>query len=359
MTPEHANDIAAYRAREAAKKAVGDHFEQTIRRDARYSQSQRQVAEAVDALSRDVSEYKQMPWRDLAKIVGNIGPAELWYVVMLSGNGKTTFFASFAEAMLARGDRVYVMATESTPHVFRTHLACRPLGYNPGDLLSGEYLKWPNAKEMRDAVIAEMEMLARAEGDAWENLTISDATHFSVESVTKAAHEAAEAKADWFLVDHVDHLGVGSGQSEYSVSFAANAALFDAKNKYGFRAFASSQVNHQVTKGNPLAYFTPPQDDWIKFGAHKKEKSDGVLTGSRVLKFGGVDDETLKQFKEKKIPMSEVAEAGMMMVTVLKHRKYGERLGQHCHLGVDRGRIVDLAEADDNEHGIRTNRDVA
>ena len=282
MTPERKQEVEAYLARQAAIKEAEQEFTRTINRDKRYNTTQRQVRQAVQALNRDSSAYKQMPWRDLAHVVGNIGPAELWYVVMMSGNGKTTFFASFAEAMLARGDKVYVMATESTPHVFRTHLACRPLGYNPGDLLSGEYLQWPNAQQMRDAVIAEMEIMSRAEGDAWENLTISEATHFSVESVTKAAHEAAEAGADWFLVDHVDHLGVSSGQSEYSVSFAANGALFEMKNRFGLRVLGSSQVNHQVTKGNPLAYFTVPQDDWIKFGSHKKEKSDGVLGGCRV-----------------------------------------------------------------------------
>jgi len=175
----------------------------------------------------------------------------------------------------------------------------------------------------------------------------------------RAAGEAHESKADWFLVDHVDHLGTGQGQSEYSVSFEANEALFELKNEYGFRVIASSQVNHQVTKGNPLAYFTSPQDDWIKFGSHKKEKADGVLTGCRCLKFGGVDDEILKKFRNKEVPMSEVAEPGVLLMALLKHRKYGERLGQRCHLGVERGRVIDLPDVERGyQHGIRTNRDV-
>lgn len=315
-----------------------------------------QVEMATMALDQSADAYKHLPWPSLDAVVGGIGPGSLWYVALFSGFGKTTLLSTFVEMALAAGERVYVMPLEATPNLFRTHLAARAVGVHPGDLLSGAYKAWPDAREVRDRVVRELERV-RGQADRWTRLHISGATAFDEASVEHALDEAAAVDADWLVVDHVDHLGVQDRLSEYQVSFRANKALSDGVKQTGLRALASSQLAHTLTRGDCLARHRLPSEDMIKFGAHKRELADGVLVGCRPLRVDGVDKETLAAYRATTVPMTQVVEPNCMLLGLMKHRLYGERTGARVYLRVENGRVLDVDQSQYTGaalHGIHT-----
>lgn len=300
-----------------------------------------QAGLAAIEMDREAKDFLHLPWPSLDAIVGGIPPATLWYLALFSGFGKTTWLATFAELALARGERVYVMPLESRPHTFRTHLAARKLGYHPGDLLSGAYLHWPDPLTVKARMINELDRMRQADTE-WRGLKVSAAQAFDADTVETALLEAADFRADWVLIDHVDHLATHDRESEYQVSYRGNKRLADLTKATGARVIASSQLNFTLTRGNPLALHTIPSEDMIKFGAHKREVSDGMLAGCRPLKVAGIDPAVLKAYRARLVGVHEVVEPGCMLLGVTKHRLYGEHVGKRVYLGVERGRVVDV-----------------
>jgi hypothetical protein len=308
--------------------------------------AQHQAAKA--ALARPASDYKRLPWPSLDRIVGPIPPASLWYVAFLSGNGKTTLLGSFVDLAIARGQRVYVMPLEVKPEQFRRILAARRCGFLPGYVVSGEFTESHLADQQVAALSAELDAILELP------IKISDAQNCSPSAILTAAREAQEFGADWFIVDHIDHLP-GKGGIEESVT--ANTTLFQATQQYQLRTFAATQMNQHASRSDDLAYHVLPREDWIKYGKYKQEKADGILGGYRQLRLDATKEE-LKDYRARKIPMEQICEPNTMTVGLLKHRAYGNRLGQRAVLSVRNGHVEEMPAIDREqmEHGIATTR---
>lgn len=328
--------------------------------DARYRTTQDQVAAAVDTLLLSADAFKRMPWPSLDReFVGNIAPGKLWYWVIASNNGKTLAVRSFVEEKIAANERTHLVSTETSPQDFRMALACHELGIYPGDLLTGEYLAWDNAAEVRAAVKRVMSEATLYERQKFDLLQFPSENGLLTPALIRhAAEEAAEQEADWFIVDHVDYLTEMAGQPEVAVSNAVNAALDEIRRRFPFRVIATSQLNQRpFDRYGRLTLLTPPVEDWVKYGGVKKQNADGMLCAYRPLKDPEPDEDVMKAFKAGHRPVEDVAMPGAMRWRVMKHRDYGERVGRAITLEVHKGRLREpTKDTAGYVHGIRTAR---
>lgn len=327
--------------------------------DARYEAAQGQVLDAVQTLELPESAFKRMPWPALdGEFVGGIAPGKLWYWVMASNNGKTLTVRSFVEEKIAAREKVFLMSTETTPHDFRLALACNELGIYPGDLLSGEYLKWDTAATIRrdvKRVMAEATLYERQQYDLLQFPVQSGP--MSVASVWRGLAEAEEQGADWVIGDHVDYLDVPPGAQEISISNAVNNAFDQGRRKYpDLRIILTSQMNQKpYDKLGRLAMLTAPVEDWVKFGGVKKQNADGMIGGYRPVKSPAPDDDTMKSYKAGHLAIEDVALSDAIRYKLMKHKDYGKWVGRSVTLEVYKGHVREFADRDKGPlHGIRT-----
>lgn len=322
-------------------------------RDAFRQEAEHRIADETEAIKAhlDLTEddFLHMPWASLDGLVRGIPAAKLWYIVMASGNGKTLFMHSLIDSVLARNEPVYAVTTETSPDQFRLMMAASAIGIMPGDILTGEYLRWPNVDQVRRQLIALVEARSVAHNRLLQFCQAPGL--LTAQKVRHAAHEAHLMGAYWFIIDHADYCALED-------SNAVNAALQDAKLRYGHRIIASSQMNQVVfQQEGRLALATVPREDHVKYGSVKKENADGMIGGSRVLR-PDLDKATLDKFKAGTIKLLDIVVPGCARFTVMKNRLHQQYVGASITLDVVNGRLAEPGFAErGGHHGIRTNRD--
>ncbi len=91
-------------------------------------------------------------------------------------------------------------------------------------------------------------------------------------------------------------------------------------------------------------------------GSHKRQIASGMLGLYRPLR-QGLEPEVMRDFQRNLIEPGDVCEPHTMGVVLMKHRLFGGLEGKRVFLGLERGKVVELAEHDrPNYHGIRTAR---
>jgi hypothetical protein len=272
-----------------------------------------QTIDAMDAIRRPAGDYLHMPWRALDDLIGGVPPADLWYVGGFSGDGKTTMLTSLALDGVASGWRVYYLGLESRAHVIRTHFACKNLGLDAGDLLSGAYLNWHNAAEVREQVRLELK------------------------------RQASAANATALRVSEAKHLTASVVRSEYlkASAYEVNAEILEMTQNLGVVTLAASQFNLDAIRGDRALRHLPPRENVWKFGNKKREVSSGQLAVYRPFRIGGVPDDEMRQFRAGTVSSREVCESNTMAAHCVKHRLYGAREGQRALLGVRSGRVME------------------
>lgn len=296
-----------------------------------------QTIAALDAIRRPANEYLHMPWRALDDLVGGVPPGDLWYVGGFSGDGKTTMLTSLTLDGVALGWRVYYLGLESRAHVIRTHFACKVLGLDAGDLLSGEYLNWPNAAEIREQVRLELKRQSSVELAA--ALRVSEAKHLTAGVVRTEYLKAAAHNATVVIVDHVDHLA--DAQNAKNISDAVNAEILEMTQQLGVVTLAASQFNLDAIRGDRLLRHMPPRENVWKYGNKKREVASGQLALYRPLRIAGVDKDEMAKFRAGDLAPRDVCEPSAMACYCVKHRLYGAREHQRVLLGVKAGRVSD------------------
>lgn len=296
-----------------------------------------QAQSAFDAISRPASAYLRMPWEPVDRIVGGVPPGDVWYVGGFSGDGKTLFLTSLTLAGLALGWRVYYLGLESKSNVIRTHFACKELGLDAGDLLSGKYLEWSNAAEIRESVRVE---LARQSRDvAATNLRISQAPNLTASVVQSEYLSAAAYGATVVIVDHVDHLA--DSQNAKTASDAVQSMILEMTQELGVVTLAASQLNLDTIRGNKALRHMPPAENCWKYGNKKREVASGMLAIYRPLRLSGVDKNDMARFRDGDLLPRDVCEPDTMAVSCTKHRLYGAHENHRALLGVRQGRVTD------------------
>lgn len=299
-----------------------------------------EISHAVADLKRPPEDYHRLPWSALDQAVGGMPGGEVCYVAAFSSSGKTTFLSSLTDEYFEKSDKaVYYMGLESRPKTLRTHWACKRLGFDAGDILSGEFLKWTNFKQVRERL--QEELHSQNTGDKFERVRFCPTPYVDAQKIKRAAKAAQEFGADVFIIDHVDHIDGSPGRgSAWDKSVEVNQSILHMAQEYGFLMMPATQLNNDAVRGNRLALYLPPQPQHVKMGSHKREVATWMLGLYRPLKIAGSTPEELRAVNAGAVP-TNVLEPNTMAVVQMKNRFYGNREWTRTFLRVERGRVLD------------------
>lgn len=320
-------------------------------RDRAHKIAVNQSRQAVKLLDRTESDFLSMPWSNLDAVVSGMSEGDIWFTGGFSGDGKTTMLTSAVDCWYEAGKRVYYLGLESRPNVLKTHWACKRIGIDAGEVLSGKALRWPDWKERKAELVAMIHSLD--ESDSAAQVHFSPTQFMDAEKLREAMQNAKEFGADVLIVDHIDHIE-GEQGSAYEVSRAVCNTLLREAQSTGIRCLVATQFNNEAIRGNRAGRYLPPQPHYVYMGSHKRQIASGMLGLYRPLR-QGLDAETMRSFQQGQLEPIDVLEPDTMAVVCMKHRLMGKYEGKRVYLGVQRGRVVDLPSRDiPNIHGIRT-----
>jgi hypothetical protein len=312
-----------------------------------------QTKSAIALLDRTESDFLRMPWETLDGVVSGMSAGDIWFIGGFSGDGKTTALTSAVDCWYEGGKRIYYLGLESRPKVLLTHWACKRVGIDAGEVLSGDSLKWHDWPQRKAELVAMIRSLE--EGQTAAQVHFSPAAFVDGEALREAFKNAREFEADVLILDHIDHIEGDKG-NPYEVSRDVCMTLLREAQASGIRCLVATQFNNDAIKGNRAGRYLPPQPGHVFMGGHKRQIASGMLGLYRPLKTG-LDPEVMKDFQRGLLEPQDVCEPQTMGVVCMKHRLYGGREGKRVFLGVQRGKVVDLPNRDQpNLHGIRTSR---
>ncbi len=309
-----------------------------------------QIADALTHVDRHPSSLLHWPFPELDALTGPMGEGEVWFVSAFSGGGKSTFVASAIEAWRLAGKRVFVMPLELRPMTFRTMLACMELGIYPGDALSGLL----RADSTRDHERAELKaaLLRQGHKEYAAHVMVSEQRAIDVRGLEQGMMQAKSWGADVVIVDHIDHISGGAGSSLYEASKQVNHAALTMAQDNGLLCIFTSQLNMEISKADRLAKYSPPMVHHNQFPSVKLQVATGMIGLFRPVR-GPHRDESIDEYKgaikSARVGDTETVgalEPNVMGVIAMKLRNYGQREGVRIRLGVERGRVVHLAEKD-------------
>jgi hypothetical protein len=308
-----------------------------------YEEADAEVAGEFEAfLAKDESQFVRFPWTTVDAMMGGMLPGEVHYVGAFSGNGKTLFMLSLAREWAQRMIGVHYLGLETTRMALRTQLICYEAQINPAPVLRGD--AWRRA----DWPVLKNQLLWHSRGwteAAWP-LYLSPAARIDLPALRKSFEHAVAMGARVLMVDHVDHLGTGTGGNLYQESVAVNNALKDFAEAHNMLVIASTQLSNEAVRNSPLDRYLPPLEHYIKFGGHKREIATTMMGLYRPLKPSLTKDQLLGA-RNRTIEARTLVEDWMMGVSCMKHRKDGTKDGTaKVVLGTDHYRISDISERD-------------
>jgi KaiC/GvpD/RAD55 family RecA-like ATPase len=337
-TPDRVDNLvdALLTRNENEAKGAGDEFDEHP-----LIQVLDETADARSDLFRPEESYHHMPWAALDGLVGGMPGGEVCYVAAFSSSGKTTFLTSYTDEIFeTTKKKIYYMGLESKPKTLRTHWACKRLGYDSGDLLTGEFLKWSNMNDVRSRVDAEIK--SQGAGEKFDRVRFCPTSYINATNIYRAAEQAAEFGADIFIIDHVDHIDGSSGRSGYEASVQVNQAILDIAQNYGFLMIPATQLNNEAVAQDRIQLYLPPREKHIKWGGGKREKASWMLGLYRPLRLAGNPEGQIALVnKGLHQNPTEVCEPNTMAVVAMKHRHYGNREWQRVYLRVEKGKVFD------------------
>lgn len=301
-----------------------------------------QVEQASVDLARPEQDYLLWPFDAMNTIAGPLIPGDRPTIIAAySGQGKTAFTVSCVAEWILRGKRCYIMPLETRAKTWRTTMACMLVGVHPGEVLTGAYLRWKNAAEVKENLlgcIADM-----GSGDRVDSLYVSDADDVNYASFIRAARHAKDLGMDIMLVDHVDEIVPDDSSSLYEESVKICRGARKIAQETGLRVVLCSQLNNEVAKGSPLARYQPPEIQHLYMGQHKAQVAATVLGLYRPQR-RGVDPEQLKRVMSKDAEPASVLEINIMGVVVMKSA-HGKTVGARARLWIEHGRVGDLPQS--------------
>lgn len=296
-----------------------------------------QVGEALAQLDLPATAYLSWTYPALDEMLGPIPPTSINFLAAASGQGKTAFLLSLMCRWHAAGRRVYYAGLESKPLILRTQWACRVLGVDPGEVLSGRYHERADAATLRAKVKAE---IAKQRADAaYRTVRFDPHPEMNIGAMVEALTEAHEFGADLVVIDHIDHIGGGDGSNFYAESRGVHRVLKALVEKYGLRTMIASQLNNTGLASDPLLNHRPVRDERLYMGGHKRQLADLMLGFYRPLR-EDISKPMRAKFADDKITKDELIEPGVNILQCLKHRLDGKREGQRVRMGFARGEIL-------------------
>lgn len=303
-----------------------------------YEYSIAEASVGMDAFLRlPAEQFVHYPWPDLDHLIGGMLPGELHYVCAFSGNGKTLFMLSLLLEWWKKGKQVYLLGLETVPKYLLVNLCCLREGLHAPDILTGRAWSRPDWPEQRE----RLRLAAMALGAG--GIYLSPVEHVGAREIGLAYRHAKDLGADVVMIDHVDHISGESGRL-YEESVQINAQIEQLTKSYDLLTVASSQLNLDAVRGDPLAQFRPPRPEQVKMGNKKRELGTSMIGLYRPIR-ENVTKEELRAVKEGLKPALGILTPWQMGVSVMKNRKGGND-GAKCVLSTDGYRVKHLSEKD-------------
>ena len=317
-----------------------------------------QIDEAEKFLDLSKQDFLHWPWSTLDNAIGGMAPGTLHYIVCPSKGGKTTLCRSAVAEWCKQGKKVLYGGFEMKAETLRTMFAADDCGLDPGDILTGAWLRFDNY----DALRARMKdaYLQQRRADHWyQNLRFTSFERVGEKEVREMMTQAAAWKADVVIIDHVDHISASG--SLYEASVKTNELLLQLTKASGMRTIITSQTNGAGKGQDSWRDHKPVREEVVKFGSHKKEIATTMMGFYRPLK-PGMRKEEREQVEFGERNMSDFLLDGANAFNIIGHRAYGARNGMRGYVGWERGRIVEpsfglLAEIEAAKNAIKTKRD--
>ena len=316
-----------------------------------------QIVGAIQHIDRHPATLVRWPYPELDTLTGPMGGGEVWFTAAFSGGGKTTFVVSTIEAWRMAGKKIYVMPLELQPSRFRTYLACMQLGIRPGDALSGQL----RADRTRDAEREALKqaVLEQSHAGFSDRVRISPQQTINVKGLEAGMKEAKAFGADIVIVDHIDHIEEGDGSNLYQESVKVNNAALRLAQNNDMLLWFTSQLNMEIVKGRDhLAKFGPPMQHHLMFPTAKIKNATGIIGLFRPIRKrrpGESDEDYKRDLTAARAGQADAADAlepNIMGVTAMKLRNFGQHDGRKILLGVEKGRVIPLAEKDKYQTGF-------
>lgn len=303
-----------------------------------YAESVKDAGEQMeDFLYTPASQFLHYPWPDLDRLVGGMLPGELHYICAFSGNGKTLFMLSLLRELLMAGKKVYFLGLETTPKYLLVNLCCLHEGINAPDVLTGRAWGWDNWITIKERLYAAVWWYRE------RSLYLSPVEHVGAREIQAAYAHADKLGADVLMIDHVDHISGDSGKL-YEESVKINTQIHDLAKSAGVLTIASSQLNLEAVKGDPLAQYRPPRPEHVKMGNKKRELGTSMIGLYRPIR-PDVVAEDLKSVRDGTLDPMKILTPWQMACVVMKNRKGGND-GQKCVLSTHGFRVHHLDERD-------------
>lgn len=339
---------------------LADRLRRNRATEALADEASEQVAGASRFLDLGADDFLHWPFADLDRIVGGMAPGTLHFVVCPSKGGKTTLCRSSAAHWIGVGKRVYYAGLEMKATTLRTMYAADDVGVDPGDVLSGAWLKFQHYHELR-ARMAEAYKQQDDPKSAYQNLRFSGFDRVNQQTVRDMLNTAHDWGADVVIIDHVDHIG-GTSKNEFSASLETCHLLLELAKKWDLTLIITSQTNRTNKANDKFRDHRPLTEEVIKFGGHKTEVAT-TITGFYRPVDPRMTKEDRQMVERGQRSVGEFLWRGVNAANLMASRTYGSQIGQRALLGWDRGRIVDLPdhiriEQQARDHGIKTNRDL-
>lgn len=317
-----------------------------------------QTGEAEQSLMITPSSVLRFPCPNLDALTGPVGVGgDLWFLVAVSGSGKTTMVTWAIEQWRLLGKKVFAMPLETSAKRFRTNLACMALAnhpdpeyrliVDPGDVNSGEWLTFPDHDIIRKRLVEQYR--AQSDEPYMNQVMVANDGAINVRNMERAFRRAYDFGADVIVVDHIDHISGGrSGNAAAESKEVCHGALHMAKEN-NLRVLFTSQINFDLIRNpNRLAKYGPPQIQHLKYPTTKVEVATGIISLSRALvKAGAYESQKeyrarIKAAMDGEVPAHTVLDPTVTQVNATKLRNRGRNDGKAILMGYDRGHIRSL-----------------
>lgn len=308
--------------------------------------SRRQTELAIKRIREDTSTYPRFALRSLDELAGAMAPDELWFWLARQANGKSLVMQNIANWNIEQGIPTLYIGTEQDPDRLRIKQACVRTGVNPRLI----FKPTPEERASEQYATARNDVERAVEwldSDVVRKQLVFASTRYVNRSLLEKWVTGAVRKygTRFIIVDHIDHMDHGDGRNAAQELKTTVQLAKDLACRHQVVIFCASQVKRAA---DPMQNFMPPGVDGGFGSAAKEHTADVVLGGWRPLR----TDMSLKELRELRkraaagqVAESEVYQRNVMGVRLLKDR-LGASPGKQTLLGVDRGRLVDLAERD-------------
>lgn len=293
--------------------------------------------QAEDAVALGQVDHSQAPrwdWVDLDRMLGPMLPGDLIIVGALTGNGKTAFLTSQAQAWADAGRTVLYVPLELDPQLVRRQWAAWRCRLDWTHVARNEWHCLPDGSQRRheDAIAAQLQ-----EG----RIHLPPDRRVSLLRLASWVERAVgEVGADIVIVDHFHRMDFGGAGANYRVQVTEAArGLKDLGRTYRIPIVAAAQLNQDPS---PIDRYCPPVLKRLKESAGLSEEADDVLMLSRRLR-SQPDAELLAGFRSGHIEIRDYEERNVMVVTCRKKRLDDNARDRSVRLSVQGGRVENLA----------------